>query len=82
MSWTSGIVVYVMTWWLVFFMALPIGVKPPHEEGSEAEAGHEAGAPVRPHLLKKVLAATVIAGFITGAILWVIVSDFVSFQNG
>ncbi|NKB21979.1 MAG: DUF1467 family protein [Alphaproteobacteria bacterium] len=82
MSWTSGIVVYVMTWWLVFFMALPIGVKPPHEEGGEAEIGHEVGAPVRPNLFKKALAATVIAGVITGVIYWVIVSDVASFRNG
>ena len=82
MSWVSAIVVYVMTWWLVFFMALPIGVKPPHEEGDEAESGHEAGAPVRPHLLKKVLAATVISGVITAIIYWVIVSDVISFRNG
>ena len=82
MSWFSGIVVYVMTWWLVFFMALPIGVKPPHEVGDEAESGHEAGAPVRPHLLKKVLAATVISGVITALIYWVIVSDVISFRNG
>jgi predicted secreted protein len=73
--------VYVMTWWLVFFMALPIGVKPPHEVGSEAEAGHEAGAPVRPLLLKKVLAATIISGLITALIHWVIVSDVISFRN-
>ena len=81
MTWTSGIVGYVMTWWLVFFMALPIGVKPPHEEGEKAEIGHEAGAPVRPHLFKKVLAATLISGLITGLIYWVIVSDIASFRN-
>ena len=81
MSWVSGIVVYVMAWWLVFFITLPIGVKPPHEEGAEAGAGHEAGAPVRPHLFKKVLAATVIAGFITGIICWLIVSDVTFFKN-
>ena len=82
MSWVSGVVVYVMAWWLVFFMTLPIGVKPPHEEGGEARVGHEAGAPVRPHLLKKVLAATIIAAFITGTIYWVIVSDVALFRNG
>ena len=81
MSWVSGIVVYVMAWWLVFFITLPIGVKPPHEEGAEAGVGHEGGAPVRPHLFKKVLAATVIAGFNTGVICWVIISDVTLFKN-
>ena len=82
MTWTSAIVVYVMAWWLVFFMALPIGVKPPHEEGSEAEVGHEAGAPVKTHLFKKVVAATIISGLLTALIYWVVVSDIVSFRNG
>ncbi len=81
MSWVSGIVIYVIAWWLVFFITLPIGVKPPHEEGSEAGVGHEVGAPVRPHLFKKVLAATVIAGVITGVICWVILSDVTLFKN-
>ena len=81
MSWVSGIVIYVMAWWLVFFVTLPIGVRPPHEEGAEAGVGHEVGAPVSPNLFKKFLAATVIAGFITGAIYWVIHSDVALFQN-
>lgn len=62
-------------------MALPIGVKPPHENGSEVGAGHEAGAPVRPYLFRKVLAATIIAGLVTACIYWVIVLDIVSFRN-
>ena len=81
MTWISGTVVYVIIWWLVFFMALPIGVKPPHEVGEVAEPGHEAGAPVRPHLWKKVLAATVIAGILWGVAYWVIVEDIIRFRN-
>ena len=64
---TSGIVVYVIAWWLIFFMALPIGVRPPHEAGEAVETGHEPGAPVRPRIWIKALAATVLA-----AIVWLI----------
>ncbi len=81
MTWTSGIVVYVIIWWLVFFMALPIGVKPPHEVGETAESGHEGGAPTRPHLGKKVLAATVIAALFWGVAYWVIEYDIITIRN-
>ena len=81
MSWISGVVVYVILWWLIFFMSLPFGVRPPHEVGQQAESGHERGAPVRPHLLWKVLAATVIAGLLWGVAYWVISSDMLTFRN-
>jgi hypothetical protein len=29
----SGIVVYVILWWVVFFTMLPVGVKTQHEAG-------------------------------------------------
>lgn len=81
MTWTSAIVIYVILWWLVFFMALPIGVKPPHEIGEAAEPGHERGAPARPHVWKKVLAATIIAGLFWGIAYWMIEYDIMTFRN-
>lgn len=81
MTWTSGIVIYVIAWWLVFFMALPVGVRPPHEIGEKAEPGHEAGAPVRTHLWIKALAATVIAAVLWGLAFWVIEADLISFRG-
>ena len=77
----SGIVVYVILWWLVFFMMLPIGVHPPHEVGEEAAPGHEAGAPVRHYLVWKLLAATVIAGVLWGVAWWLVVSDLITFRG-
>lgn len=82
MSWTSAIVVYVVAWWLIFFMLLPLGVRPPHELGEAAGPGHEAGAPVRPHLWKKALAATILAALLWGLVFWAIGAGLVSFRNG
>ena len=82
MSWTSGLVAYAIFWWLVFFISLPIGVRPPHEAGMEAEPGHERGAPVRTYLPIKVLAATVIAGILWGIAYWMIETGLISFRNG
>ena len=82
MTWTSGIVVFIILWWLVFFMSLPIGVRPPHEVGEVAEPGHEAGAPVKPHLLIKVLASTVITAALWGVAYWMINAGLISLRNG
>jgi len=82
LSWTAGIVVYVILWWLVFFISLPIGVHPPHEVGEVAEAGHDTGAPVRTHLPVKFLAATVIAALLWGVAYWAITDRIISFRNG
>lgn len=66
----SGIVVYVILWWVVFFTMLPIGVKTPSDLGEAPGDGHAPSAPVRPHMLRKVLAASVIAAVLWGAYYW------------
>ncbi len=78
---TSGIVVYVIAWWLIFFMALPIGVRPPHEAGEAVEAGHEPGAPVKPRIWMKALAATILAGILWLIMFFVLEADIISFRN-
>jgi len=64
MGWVSGIVVYLMIWWLVIFMVLPFGVKPPEDP----EPGHAPSAPERPLLWRKAAITTVIS-----AAIWVLV---------
>ena len=78
---TSGIVVYVIAWWLIFFMALPIGVRPPHEAGEAVETGHEPGAPVRPRIWIKALAATVLAAIVWLIMFFVLETDIISFST-
>ncbi|NIZ02111.1 DUF1467 family protein [Thalassospira lucentensis] len=63
MNWFSGILVYIVIWWLVLFMVLPFGVK----RTENVEAGHDSGAPQQAHMWKKVLATSIISG-----ILWVV----------
>ncbi len=66
MSIASGVVVFVMCWWICFFAVLPIGVRGQFEDG-DATPGTEEGAPVNPMLLKKALWAS-IGGVILTAI--------------
>ena len=77
---TSGIVVYVITWWLIFFMFLPLGVRAPYEIGETPETGHEPGAPTSPNLLMKVIMSTLVSFCLWGIIYWIIDSEIVSFR--
>lgn len=71
MSWFTGILLYVLIWWVVLFMVLPWGAKPP----DEPEPGHEPGAPARPMLLRKVAATTLLA-----AVVWLAVYAGIEFE--
>jgi predicted secreted protein len=82
LSWFSGFVVYVVIWWIVFFMALPWGVKAPHEVGEEPEPGHAASAPVRPLLWRKAAIVTIISAAIWAVVYYVNVNDLISFHRG
>ncbi len=67
---------FFIVWWLVFFMTLPFGVRPPEEP----EPGTAPSAPERPHLLLKALVTTVIALAVTWGIDWVIRSGLIELR--
>ncbi|MYE02617.1 MAG: DUF1467 family protein [Alphaproteobacteria bacterium] len=77
MSWLSGIVVYVILWWLVFFMALPVGVR----RAREVERGNDPGAPERPRLALKAAVTTVIAAVLTLLVFLLIDSGWLTFRR-
>jgi predicted secreted protein len=79
MGWFTGSVVYLLIWWLVLFAVLPLGVRPASDP--DPRNGWR-GAPEHPHLLKKVVATTLVAAvFWFGAYL-LVNSDYVSFRHG
>lgn len=67
MGWATGIMVYLVTWWIALFMVLPLGVRRVENPGK----GEERGAPERPDLLRKAIITTVLA-----AVLWLIFYGF------
>lgn len=71
MGLVSGLVVFVIAWWLCFFVALPMGVQGQWEDDSTVP-GTEEGAPKRPMLVKKALWASA-GAFVLTAIAQVIV---------
>jgi predicted secreted protein len=53
----SAVVVFIVIWWLTLFIILPFGVQ--HTENPEP--GHDAGAPLKPMLWRKVAVTTAIS---------------------
>jgi predicted secreted protein len=78
MSWLSTGFVFVVVWWLVLFMVLPFGSRPP----DEVEPGTAASAPAKPRLGLKFLITTLIAAVLTALILWVIGSGMIQLRPG
>ncbi|MFO1059570.1 MAG: DUF1467 family protein [Dongiaceae bacterium] len=77
MGWLAGIFVYLILWFLSMFLVLPFGVKVPEVP----EAGHASSAPHRPHLLRKALAATLIAAILWVALDLIMLSGWISFRD-
>lgn len=63
MTFSTGMVVYVMIWVIVLFMVLPWGVSIP----DKVEQGHANSAPTNPYIGLKFLITSVLSAF-----LWVI----------
>ncbi len=75
MSLFGLIVVFVCVWWVVFFAALPIGVR----RQKRVAEGHDPGAPAEPMLLKKVLWTTVASSVLVGAVVLFEAADITDF---
>ena len=65
MNIAQAIIVFAISWWLVFLPALSIGVQNQYESGTEFTEGSEEGAPVSPMLGKKAIWATIGATIMT-----------------
>ena len=73
---TFGVLVaiYFVVWWVVLFAVLPWGIRTQDEEG-EVIFGTERSAPVRPMLIRKALATTIVAAVVVFA-LWLAIERF------
>jgi predicted secreted protein len=80
MTWFSAVLVFVIVWWLVFFMSLPVGARSYHEAGEDVEVGNVPSAPMEPRLWTKAGVSTVIAAILTVVVYFLIDSGAVSFR--
>lgn len=77
MNWITGSFIYFILWFMVLFVALPIGVRIPEE----SEPGHADSAPSNPMIGRKMLIAAVIAAVLWAALYWLLQSGLVSFRQ-
>ena len=77
MTWLTGVMVYVMIWWVVLFTVLPWGVKVP----DDPEPGHATSAPIKPMMWRKALITTLIAGVFWGIAYWLIESEWLTLRG-
>ena len=70
MGWVSGIVVYLLVWWMVVFMVLPWGLERDDE-----------GKPLNPRLKQKVILTTIISSVIWLIIYALIEIEIISFRE-
>jgi predicted secreted protein len=79
MDWFTGIVLYLLIWWLVLFAVLPIGT---HSEPEPDAASGWRGAPSRSRIGRKMLATTLVAALVWGGCAALIESNWISFRHG
>ena len=69
MSVVDILIFFLIIWWPIFFILLPIGYEPITNENEKTE--FVRSAPKKPKVLKKVLLASTISFFIT-LIMWIL----------
>jgi predicted secreted protein len=77
MGWVTGIVVYVIVWWVTLFAVLPLWVTPSEPD----DPGHAAGAPAKPRMLLKIAVTTAVSALIWLLIDFVVISPWISFRE-
>ncbi len=56
----THVLIFILIWWVLFFIILPLKIKIPHE----TEIGYAKSAPSKPFLLIKFLLTSLISGVI------------------
>lgn len=70
MDWFTGIIVFILVWWILLFTVLPFG----HRRD-------EDGTPTAPHIKRKFLITTGIAIVIWLCVFGIVQSDMISFHD-
>ena len=81
MRFVTLLAIYFLVWWLVLFAVLPWGASSAHELGANVEPGHAPSAPMRPLILRKIIATTLISALVMAAGLWLVASGTLSLDS-
>jgi predicted secreted protein len=76
----SGLVLYLVVWFLTFFCVLPIRIQTQGEAGTTVDGTHH-GSPEKHHLKKKAWITTGIALVIWAVLAVIILTDIVTLSD-
>ena len=76
----GSIVSFVVLWWLILFMTLPIGVET-QAEADSVEPGTAPSAPTQPKLIRKMLLTTAITAVLWAGLYAVITFELVTLDD-
>ena len=71
----TALSIYLVTWWVVLFTILPIGVTSHADAGLDPGDGGDPGAPVDPNLKRKFITTTIAA-----TVIWAILMLCLQFR--
>jgi predicted secreted protein len=77
MGWVTGVVVYILIWFVTLFAVLPLWVAPSQPD----EPGFAAGAPQRPLMWRKVGVTSAVAAVIWLGVFVVTREPWFSFRS-
>jgi predicted secreted protein len=76
----TACILYVLLWWFSLFLVLPFGTKP---VAAPDKVTGWRGAPEAPHLLRKLVATTLLSALLWAGLMVVILHrDWLSFRQG
>lgn len=75
MNWYNGLIAYILIWFALLFMVLPIGVRTSAELGEAMEPGQATSAPARPRILFKLALTSGLALVGWGIYYWIYQTD-------
>ena len=74
MSLFECFIVYIVIWWILFFISLPMGIK----KIKNAEPGHDSGAPDKTYLWKKFIIVSILTLIFTYIAVLIIKSNIIA----
>ena len=76
-TWINILFIYVVTWSVLLFVMLPIGV----QSEENVESGHSTGAPKKAYVSRKILATTVASVLVTWGIVLLLQSGIIPIRD-
>jgi len=76
----GSIVTFLILWWLILFMTLPLGVQT-QAEADDIEPGTAPSAPTEPKLIRKMLLTTAITAVVWGALYATVTFELVTLDD-